>query len=943
MPSSELSNALNPYANQRRPAHVPAPPYVSELHGAVAEPQPPPPRQPNPPAIHAVHELLRFVAAERTRRLQWEHDQEAKYAQQHADMERRLQQLTQEVITLRNASTPPVSPSPSPRLDYALRKKRQSSELDSDSASDSSSSSHRVKRTNHHDTRCLTIHVCSAPACPSRSHPSQHAMRAHILLMMKIDTDKQLPESHVEGVTLGADDPVRFVWDKTTKQSVHNTRMKTRVLADIKDKRKRYKHVPDKDFGKKNLEACFEACFVTLRQKFKAQHNPDDAQRYKKREDVKARRARHVSRKKLKLTNRAEARLKVDALEHVIFDGALQTECMSSDDSEDDNGARAPGMLYTRGHQWRSSRLKRFYDILDEGEKQDKYAMPKRGVGKKERSVGPLKDFALPPERVATWMISKRWIKASQAKYPDLLAVLEKRIEDPPGFDWEGFDVLGEESDELAGARLCAAPRPSPGTPAPARRSPAHAPRRASPSSTRSSPSSPRSNKTSPPSLAKSQTSKTAAKPSKTGSEPAGRVPLTHTHRTAPDPSPQRIEKPLAALLSDITVPPAQAALILDSPVGDPWLDAIADLERRLVTIPARSRVKAARDLGEVAEGLRIVAATKIRAFFLALFQPIRGSVATNMQVLQTSVLLKYAALFAFVHRQAPDVAHEIQRSYVAAARVYYETGFRRYIRSLTWIKVPLFLRLVSNADVSPPQARFVEKHEPIVASERAQDAQVDLERLAYAKIVGPGVTLAYMADDKSHTAPIEALLRSLLLVFMDNATSEYTFLKTFFSVEPAPPTQESPRSPPLCSPDRATFADQRSASASDCGAPHAPGAAEAASREAQAGTDALWKQSFLKSALDPVPPAVPLLTMIRVMEDVVVEVQKRACPPVESYVFGLRLTMWPVFQKVMAENVDAVKKLAEGGSSGYFSRAVATTDAGVSGASPPVAFLPSL
>lgn len=120
---------------------------------------------------------------------------------------------------------------------------------------------------------------------------------------------------------------------------------------------------------------------------------------------------------------------------------------MSSDDSEDDNGSRPPGMLYTRAHQWRSSRLKRFYDILDEEEKQDKYSMPKRGVGKKERCAGPRKEFSLPPERVASWMISKRWIKASQAKHPDLSRVLAKRIENPPGLNWEIFDVLGDESD----------------------------------------------------------------------------------------------------------------------------------------------------------------------------------------------------------------------------------------------------------------------------------------------------------------------------------------------------------------------------------------------------------------------------------------------------------------------------------------------------------------
>lgn len=75
--------------------------------------------------------------------------------------------------------------------------------------------------------------------------------------------------------------------------------------------------------------------------------------------------------------------------------------------------------------------------------------------------------------------------------------------------------------------------------------------------------------------------------------------------------------------------------------------------------------------------------ATKLRAYFLALLQPIRTNMSTNMQVLQTSVLLKYQPLFAFLQRNAADVANEIQRAYAGAARTYYETGFRRYIRSL--------------------------------------------------------------------------------------------------------------------------------------------------------------------------------------------------------------------------------------------------------------------
>lgn len=74
---------------------------------------------------------------------------------------------------------------------------------------------------------------------------------------------------------------------------------------------------------------------------------------------------------------------------------------------------------------------------------------------------------------------------------------------------------------------------------------------------------------------------------------------------------------------------------------------------------------------------------------------------------------------------------------------------------------------------------------------------------------------------------------------------------------------------------------------------------------------------------------------MIRLTEEVIAEVQKRNCAPLETFVFGVRLQMWPVFQKAMAENVDALKKLAEGVSSSYFRRGAVTTDAAVSSVRP--------
>ncbi|KAJ8086801.1 Vacuolar protein sorting-associated protein 52 [Marasmius tenuissimus] len=378
----------------------------------------------------------------------------------------------------------------------------------------------------------------------------------------------------------------------------------------------------------------------------------------------------------------------------------------------------------------------------------------------------------------------------------------------------------------------------------------------------------------------------------------------------------RKIEKPLSNLVADITIPPSIATTILDSDVSEQWIPTIETFERQLEMTKSRSRVKAARDLGEVAEGLRIVASTKLRAFFLALLQPIRSSVTTNMQVLQTSVFLKYRSLFSFLQRQSAPVANELQRAYLGVARTYYETGFRRYIRSLGWIK-----------------GRQVEKFETITSSQWIPlDPSTSQNRISHSRLEGPGVTLAYMADDKTHKEPLEALFRSLLLVFMDNATAEYTFLQTFFTPEPI--TMDTPSSPmvPL-TPASEGSSRSRKSSMANAEIPIDP-------KTTQANTDALWKQvfepvtnyvqSFVQTTLEPPPNVITLLTMIRLAENVVSEMENRGCPPGVSFVFGVRLQLWPLFQKLMSEHIEALKKLAEGSGGGYFSRAVVANEATV-------------
>ncbi|KAI0677131.1 hypothetical protein C8Q78DRAFT_68348 [Trametes maxima] len=339
-----------------------------------------------------------------------------------------------------------VTPVPSTLSPKAVPRKRPRHVVEDDSdtesysedESDGPNSDMPRERKNGHDNRCLTIH---------------HAMRIHIRKMMKLKHGEDLPESHFEGAPFLTDQPVRFVWNKTAKQSAHNAAMKRRVVNDIKAHRTRYKHVPDKDFNKKNLDSAFDQVFTTLRQKFKAQKDTTAATRLQRRENHKALRARRLQRKKTKLGNRTDARRQIDAFAQPVFEVALQPECMSSEESDGEFVENDEKVLVfrTRGPSWRSARLLRYYAVLDEQDRHEKSLKPKRGIGRRVRREGPPKDgFSLPPKGVARWMVSQKWLRETEEMRPDLAVALRDAIVDEVEQESELTQALlgGEDSED---------------------------------------------------------------------------------------------------------------------------------------------------------------------------------------------------------------------------------------------------------------------------------------------------------------------------------------------------------------------------------------------------------------------------------------------------------------------------------------------------------------
>jgi hypothetical protein len=368
-----------------------------------------------------------------------------------------------------------VSPCPSNRKRPTPSQNHERSDSDNSGSEASVSSTEKrpPKRVNNRDKTCYTIQVFYTTHSEMSAYFSQTAMRRHIYHALGVSPEDELPPSHCEGLPLGDNEPVRFVWEKTTKQSKHNALMKERVLASLKANRKLYEHVPEADFALKTISTAFDQAFATFRQKYRIQRDPSVSFTVRNREEQKSMKSRRLHRKKVvritfghisriyihellqKREQRHGMRERTQAFAHATFDGAMELDCMSSEESDDESkqSAAKERAFIVRGLPWRSNRLLKFYSVLDEDERLDKSMKPKRGLGRRDRNEGPPRDIlTFPPKGIASWMISRRWLRELQMAHPEVLPevlqAVQELVHDPPGFDWTKFDALGYETDD---------------------------------------------------------------------------------------------------------------------------------------------------------------------------------------------------------------------------------------------------------------------------------------------------------------------------------------------------------------------------------------------------------------------------------------------------------------------------------------------------------------
>ncbi|GAA6023605.1 hypothetical protein JCM11491_006052 [Sporobolomyces phaffii] len=283
------------------------------------------------------------------------------------------------------------------------------------------------------------------------------------------------------------------------------------------------------------------------------------------------------------------------------------------------------------------------------------------------------------------------------------------------------------------------------------------------------------------------------------------------------------VERSLEPFLEAITIPPTLITMIVDTPVSSAWIPAVVELDAKLGAIRGGARVASRKLLDDTAESLRVAATTKILAHLNSLLRPFTTVISTQHPIAELHrTLVEFKPLFDFLRRHSARQAHDFEKNYTSTTRWYYETGFRRYVRTLEGIRVAAVSaasttttsrfrwdELVSSRDEAnqaslallnnAAKKRAAGGGTPVVPSALEQrhlsdaarsailNSRLDRARGDVAEDDGRDeeeavrVIPAWQTQDKSLNPSMERLFRSIMIVTAHNCAEAYRFLDAFF------------------------------------------------------------------------------------------------------------------------------------------------------------------
>ncbi|KAI9184418.1 Vacuolar protein sorting-associated protein 52 [Blastocladiella emersonii ATCC 22665] len=283
-----------------------------------------------------------------------------------------------------------------------------------------------------------------------------------------------------------------------------------------------------------------------------------------------------------------------------------------------------------------------------------------------------------------------------------------------------------------------------------------------------------------------------------------------------------QLQSRLARVLDGTVLSPSAIQLLVDGEVTEAYQDVVVELDAKMAYVKRNKaqHIRAFKDVGPELERLRNRVAEKAREFFLDKLRALRHA-NTNLQMHQANVLLRFKPLHEFVLTWHPEVAQEIRGHYIHVVARYHQALFERYVKTLARVVSPVADRsdvlggaedsasgggasgllaaasegLVGSAmsffrsSPAPSSSSAASTPPPPGGASAATLSPYSLPASKYAigdrarllRDVDAPVIIGHVADEHQLRYPIEAVVRSLLRMLVDAASTEYGFDSVFF------------------------------------------------------------------------------------------------------------------------------------------------------------------
>jgi len=338
------------------------------------------------------------------------------------------------------------------------------------------------------------------------------------------------------------------------------------------------------------------------------------------------------------------------------------------------------------------------------------------------------------------------------------------------------------------------------------------------------------------------------------------------------------VETELHQILDKLVVPEALVERICDGEVDEDYVLYVEELDNKIRFVKSKESLLIPNEGGQTEESgtipsgmqavqevepqlmkLKLKASSKIRHFLLNQMAGLKKP-KTNVQMLQTNVLLKYRYFVTFFAEHSPDVAEEIRSTYVDTMSKVLYTQFKAYWVGLLKMLIPG----PGKEDLIAADQAIIEQQEKNPASLYGSFSLAEREKRLGEPEAPP--IIVHVAKASSAKFFFEGLFRSVQKHLMDSASSEFLFILEFF--------------------------DGKTSELFD---------------QIFARTISLFHEhieNFLFTNHDP----VSLLLMIRTTQSHRLIMERRRVPSLDKYLDQVNMMLWPEFKKIFDANLSSIR-----------------------------------